>query len=636
MDVRGSAGRAVPGEYIVGFKKPMSGAQRMALVQSLSPRSMEPLDLVNGLLVKVEPGRKLIPGGLPAALDDALSFLQPNYTQSLRGATTLAADDPDIGRQYHLHNAGQGGGTPGADVKARQAWPHSTGAGVVVAVADTNIDITHPDLVSNIWTNLGEVAGNKIDDDGNGYVDDVHGWNFGLNSNRPQDGGQSHGTHVAGIIAATLGNGLLGAGVAPNAKIMPLAILTNSATTANAIKAFDYAVKNGANIVSNSWGNNRFEPALDAAVRATTAAGTMVVVASGNENWDTGIHGSYPDNYPGSVSIAASTNKDGKASFSNRGVLTVDIAAPGDSILSTTPGGKFGSMSGTSMAAPVYSAIAALVKSRFPHLTMKQVEERIHRSADREGPAAAWNSLVASGGRANALHALEPIATPSAIEVPSDAQAQRPFVARWASDLTTGQRFEVEASLNAGAMTTVDEGFEDQTPRRAFSSAGDRTWAPGTGIAHTGSGSMQVNGLKAEQQARLELTETITQPTELSFWYRSAKGGELSFFLNRDLQFQPATGEEWRQFTTVLQPGEHRLSWLAAGRSGNTGAFAIDGLRIGAVSDAVWTPLGVTTSPEITWTPSAEAASAAMRVRARSEHSYGDWVQSSAFAVKPA
>lgn len=636
MDVRGNAGHAVPGEYIIGFKPTVTASERDAALRSFAPQSHEDLGFVNSVLVRIPSSIPAINdiGDLPQNMASLVQWVQPNFLQTLRGVSNLAtSSDPEFGRQYHLSNSGQNGGVAGADVRAVNAWPSSTGKGVVIAVADTNVDIEHPDLAPNIWRNPGEIAGNKIDDDGNGYIDDLHGWNFGLNSNRPQDGGQTHGTHVAGIIGAIAGNGISGAGVAPEVTIMPLAVLTSSATTANAIKAFGYAVNNGANIISNSWGNNRFEPALDAAVRATTAAGTMVVVASGNENWDTGVHGSYPDNYPGSVSIAASTSKDLKASYSNRGMLTVDVAAPGDAIFSTLPKGKFGAMSGTSMAAPAYSAVAALVKSRYPHLTMKQVENRVYRSVDRAGSATPWNTLVASGGRINAVNALEPIATPSKIKPQGAGQVGAPIELTWTTDVSAGQRYEVQASQNARAQVRVDESFEGE-PTRSFRFAGDKPWTIGTAAAKDGSKALTVDGLRAEQQSSAEITETVTSSTELSFWYRAGKGGELSFFINRDLQFQPAASEEWKQFTTTLQPGEHTLSWLATGRSGTTSAFAVDGLTIGQVSDAKWTPIGEVDTTLAKWTPNAATDGAAIRVRARNTTSFSDWTYSDPFAVR--
>lgn len=648
MGTIGTTPPAVPGQFIIGFKPGTTQEQRDQAVRSIAPRQTESLDSIDGVLV-VDPQHGLTGSKRLAAVDDVVAWVQPNYLLQLRepvaaaehastgAAVTDAPNDPEFPKQYHLDNRGQSGGTTGADVKAVEAWRTSTGTDVVVAIADTNVDITHPDLRANIWVNEDEIPGNGKDDDANGYVDDVNGWNFGRNTNRPQDGGQTHGTHVAGLIGAATNNALGVAGMAPDVKLMPLAILTGGSTTASAVKAFDYAVKNGANVISNSWGNNTYEPALAAAVAQATKAGALVVVAAGNEDWDTGVHGSYPDNYAGSIAIAASDDDDAKARYSNRGKITIDVAAPGDKVLSTLPGSRYAQMSGTSMAAPVYSGVAALVKARYPELTMQQVAQRIHRSVQRDGSAAAWNGLVASGGRIDAAAALLPIAKPTAPApaAPTTALAAAPVRLAWDTDHRTGQRFEVQASLNASASSAVDEGFET-TPARAFRTSGDGTWAVGTGNAKEGERSFQVARLTKEQQAVLELTETLPEPTEISFWYKGTPNGELSFFVNRDLQFQPVKSDTWQQFTTTLPAGEHTLSWLAAGRSGATGTFAIDGLRIGKVSDAQWTPVGSTAEGETTieWEPERPSVDAAVRVRAHNGRWAGDWVAGTPFVVR--
>jgi subtilisin family serine protease len=642
------APQVVPGEHIVVFRPEVTRAEQARLLAGLAPREVEDLPLINGVLLKVDPNRPPSLGGLAPDVRSKILFTQPNYVQTLRGgegtpvvdaaasaATSAQGSDPEFAKQYHLENTGQRGGLAGADVKATAAWQKSTGKGVIVALADTNIDIEHPDIAPNVWTNAKEVAGNGKDDDGNGYVDDVHGWNFGKNSSRPQDGGQSHGTHTAGIIAAAQGNGIGGSGVAPGVQLMPLAILTSNATTANAIKAFAYAVQNGANIISNSWGNNTYEPALAEAVKQTTAAGVSVVVAAGNENWDTGVNGSYPDNYAGSFSVAASDNRDAKASYSNRGTVTIDVAAPGDKVVSTLPGGKYGEMSGTSMAAPVVSGLLALVKARYPQLTMKQVEERVSRSVQRDGAAKVWNTLVASGGRVDADAALTPLAAPGTPRPTDGAVVGSPVRVDWDADLLDGQRFQVEASTNASAVSKVAEDFESGRAAREFKTAGDKSWTISDAVARAGAKSFNVNGLGRGQQSRLELTETITEPTEVSFSYRGGRGGELSFFVNRDLQFQPTQREEWQDFKTTLQPGTYTFTWLATGKSGQSSPIAIDGLSIGSVSDAKWTPVGTTEvgSTGAFWTPPVVTDSAAIRVRAGNGRFQGDWVTGEAFEV---
>jgi hypothetical protein len=266
---------------------------------------------------------------------------------------------------------------------------------------------------------------------------------------------------------------------------------------------------------------------------------------------------------------------------------------------------------------------------------MREVEERVLRSVRRDGAAKVWNTLVATGGRVDAEAALTPIASPGAPRPTEGAVVGSPVRVDWDSDLLEGQRFHVQASSNASAVVPVAEDFESGAASRAFRTSGDREWRIGRAIARAGASSFNVEGLTSGGQSRLELTETITEPTELSFAYTAAKGGELSFFINRDLQFKPAYGEGWQDFSTTLQPGTYTFTWLATGKSRQSTPIAIDDLRIGSVSDARWTDVG-TTEPGSTgasWTPEAETGDAAIRVRADNGRFQGDWVTGDPFAV---
>jgi subtilisin family serine protease len=629
---QGSA--AIPGQYIVGFRAGTTPEQQAEALRSIAPREVEQLGLINGALI-VDPSRKFDPTAFDRS--DVIEYVQPNMKQWLRDeAPTAISDDPKAATQYHLDNTGQTGGTANADVNAPEAWRQTTGKDVVVAIVDTRIDINHPDIKPNVWVNADEIAGNGVDDDANGYVDDVNGWNFANNNNDPASGTGTHGTHVAGIIGAAANNQVAGAGVAPNVKLMALPSLSFSNTTARAIKAWEYAVKNGANIISNSWGNNTYEPALAAAAKAATDAGALVVVAAGNENWDTGLNGSYPDNYAGSLAVAASDHNDKKASYSNRGTVTIDVAAPGDNIMSTLPNAGWGSMSGTSMAAPVVSGVAALVKGKYPNLSMKDVEQRILRSVQKGGNAAAWNDLVASGGRIDASAALTPLAT---VTNPAPVQSSvvgAPVPVGWNADVTDGQRFDVEVSRNPAASSVVDESFTAALTRK-FSASGDAPWRVTESVGKDGTRGMSTVDLGLKKIARLDLSETLTEPTQLSFWYKTNGGGELSFFVDRDLQFQPASrGTDWKRFEATIPAGEHTFTWLGTGRTA-AGQLVIDDLKIGKVSDAKWAAVG-TTEPgqtKIGWTPDV-AGPAAVRVRAKNEKFAGDWVTGGEFTVNAA
>ena len=329
-----------------------------------------------------------------------VEYAEPNYIVS----ALRVPNDPRYGEQYALRNTGQLGGTPGADIRAEAAWDVTTGAGsVVVAVIDTGIDYTHPDLAANIWSNDGEVAGNGVDDDGNGFVDDTRGWDFANDDNNPFDDA-GHGTHVAGTIGAPGDNGLGVAGVTWQVRLMPLKFLNagGSGTTADAIGAVEYATLMGADITSNSWGGGAFSQALLGAIREADAADILFVAAAGNDGINTDYSPMYPAAYDVAnvVSVAATDRTDHLAGFSNYGVATVDLAAPGVDILSTVPGGGYATNSGTSMATPHVSGVAALVRAIAPDIDVANLRQRLMTQTD---PLPWLGGVIASGGRLNAF-----------------------------------------------------------------------------------------------------------------------------------------------------------------------------------------------------------------------------------------
>ncbi|MBA3474808.1 MAG: S8 family serine peptidase [Rubrobacter sp.] len=295
-----------------------------------------------------------------------VEYAEPDYI--LKPSQATSANDSDYPKLYGLNNTGQTGGTADADVDAPEAWNTTTGdTGTVVAVIDEGVDTNHPDLKNNIWTNSGETAGNGIDDDKNGYVDDVNGWDFYNNDRTVYDlgDGDKHGTHVAGTIAAEGNNNLGVVGVNWKAKIMPLKFLgPDGGYTSDAVAALNYAVNKGVKISNNSWGGGGPSQTLLEAINKADTAGHLFVAAAGNEgvNNDTTAH--YPSSYTSAniISVAATDNKDALASFSNYGSSSVDLAAPGVGILSTLPGSTYGSYSGTSMATPHVTGAAALLK----------------------------------------------------------------------------------------------------------------------------------------------------------------------------------------------------------------------------------------------------------------------------------
>jgi subtilisin family serine protease len=307
-----------------------------------------------------------------------------------------AAADPMLDQQWGLEQSVTG---------APEAWTQSHGAGVIVAILDSGVQLNHPDLVNNLWRNPNEIAGNGIDDDKNGYVDDVNGANVKeLNGNVEDDNG--HGTHVAGIVAAQAGNGVGGSGMAPDAKIMAVKVLdaNRSGDSSRLAKGIVYAVDRGAKILNVSINGDGTSGDLDAALKYAGSKGATVVASAGNNARDLDITPSYPASSPEpSVLVATATEQSGTLiSIANRGLRTVDIAAPGGSILSTARGSGFELRQGTSMAAPFVSGSLALLAAARPDLPQSALRDALVQSA----PRPSLLSGLLGGGSLNVAAAL--------------------------------------------------------------------------------------------------------------------------------------------------------------------------------------------------------------------------------------
>jgi thermitase len=350
-----------------------------------------------------------------------VEYAEPDYL--LQPAQTVSPSDPYYPRLYGLNNTGQTDGTPDADVDAKEAWGTTTGSRTtVVAVVDEGVDINHPDLKNNIWVNSDEVPGNGVDDDRNGYVDDRNGYDFANDDASvydpdPVNGrGDEHGTHVAGTIAAQGNNGVGVAGVNWQAGIMALKFLgPNGGYTSDAVEALNYAVANGARISNNSWGGGGYSQALRDAINRADASGHLFVAAAGNDGVNNDATPHYPSSYSSAniISVAATDDEDALASFSNFGATSVDLAAPGVNIMSTLPGNRYGSYSGTSMATPHVTGAAALIKSQNPGVSDAQLKDQILRFAEGKGNL---EGRVATGGRLNAYASLTQTAAPDNAE----------------------------------------------------------------------------------------------------------------------------------------------------------------------------------------------------------------------------
>lgn len=318
-------------------------------------------------------------------------------------------NDPQFTDQWSLENTGQRGGKAKADISAIEAWKKTKGSNnVVVAVLDTGVDYTHPDLKNNIWTRPDSVP--AYTDDDLGEIDDVHGYSAFDDDDTMDDNG--HGTHCAGIIGAEGDNNFGITGINWHVKIMPLKFMdaNGSGTTKDAIEAINYVIdrkKHGVNvrIISASWGSTVKSKALEDVIKKAGDEGILFVAAAGNSSENSDRRPHYPAGYdlPNVISIAALDRFDQLASFSNYGAKSVFIAAPGKEILSTWLGGEFREASGTSMATPEVAGVAALVISVNPKITVKELRERLANSADKLD---SLKGKVATGGRINAAKAV--------------------------------------------------------------------------------------------------------------------------------------------------------------------------------------------------------------------------------------
>jgi subtilisin family serine protease len=415
---------AVPGSIIVGFKTNVTAKGRAGVLSAVGARPTKRFAQIDSTVVSVEPANT---SRTIRALerDSRVAYVEPNFI--LHAATT--PNDPSFPQEWGLDNTGQQvnwtSGTPDADIDAKEAWSVSTGSpDVRVAVIDTGVDVAHPDLAQNIWINDGEnCAGcrtNRIDDDGDGYLDDWRGWDFVNGDNDPTDD-NGHGTHVAGTIAAAGNNGVGVTGVTWNSKIMALKFLGSdgSGSTGDAISAILYARAKGVPILNNSWGGGEPSQALQDAIAQTDASGELFVAAAGNDFTNTDSEPFWPSSYdiPNIISVGASDQFDRKAWFSNYGVRTVDFSAPGTNIYSTWRSGTYRFADGTSMATPAVSGAAALAKAVFPNASGVGLKALLLRTVD---PIAALSGASRTAGRLNVDHAVRCMGPQAWIESPAN------------------------------------------------------------------------------------------------------------------------------------------------------------------------------------------------------------------------
>ena len=349
-----------PGEIIVKFRDAASAATIAAAHSAAGGRTIKTLSGGNSRLhhLKLNPGVVVEDAMSKYRQSPAVEYAEPNYLYQV----SMIPDDSQFTSLWGLHNTGQtvNGtvGTVGVDIEAPNAWDLTTGSpNVIIGVVDSGIAYDHPDLAPNIWINTGEIPNDGIDNDGNGYIDDVNGYDFANDDPDPMDapffpsGNPGHGTHVAGTIATVGNNGLGITGVMHTAKLMALKAgnVTGNLTTAAILQAEDYARVNGARAINASFGRSD-GPCSQAEydmLSALNTAGVMFLVAAGNDNVNTDVTPSYPAQYsvatacgpglPNVIAVAAIDQNGNRASFSNFGATSVQIAAPGVNINSTKP-----------------------------------------------------------------------------------------------------------------------------------------------------------------------------------------------------------------------------------------------------------------------------------------------------------
>jgi len=437
---------------------------------------------------------------------------------------TALPNDPSFAQQWALHNLGQYGGVPGNDVRAPAAWNTATGSrSVVVAVIDSGIDLTHPDLAANVWTNPGEIASNGVDDDHNGFVDDVHGWNF-IDNNADVTDGFGHGTHVAGIIGAVGNNGVGVAGIAWQVSLMVLRVQNNlgAGSTSAVIGALNYATMmrrdHGINVVvtNNSWESyGGLSALMQEAIRAQGDAGITFVAAAGNHATDNDVIPRYPSTYdlPNVISVAALDPSGNLAGMSDYGVRTVDLAAPGTLIQSTWLHGSYGMLSGTSMAAPQVSGAVALLAAAKPGITAAQVRAAILGTTT---PVASLAGRTATGGRLNVAAALASLGG-------STSPAPVPIIVPPVVVTTDGLPFADAFSTPDGPLASVR--WVRQAGRFSVASGGAVSRAAGVSLA-------TARGVAAANVS-LQAKVTVARGGSIGLVARHSGPGDRSMYLGQ-------------------------------------------------------------------------------------------------------
>ncbi len=405
----------VPGRVLAGLDPAAAGSAEELVAMLPGATLLHHYGYTGAVLIGLPQGLSVAQGVEAVGQLPGVTYAEPDYIVT---TDQVIPNDPGFDELWGLYNTGQTGGTDDADTDAAEAWGRTTGSpDVIVGIIDTGIDYWHPDLRANIWTNPGEIPNNGVDDDANGYVDDYYGWDFVNYDSDPFDD-VGHGTHVAGTIGAVGNNGRGVAGVNWDVQLAALKFMgVWGGPTSAAVEALEYAVMMGFDVTNNSWGGGGYSQALYDAIQLAGDHDQLFVAAAGNADSDNDAFPEYPCSYalPNVISVAATDDDDDLAYFSNYGRSSVDLAAPGVQIYSTTPNNSYDWYSGTSMAAPhVTGAVALLLAyNPVPPAGADQISPAIKAAIlDGVDPVASLDGLVLTGGRLNVLSAMDELALP--------------------------------------------------------------------------------------------------------------------------------------------------------------------------------------------------------------------------------
>ncbi len=615
---------SIPDQILVGFRPEVKTSSRQSLHANLGGVRLHAYRRIPVEVVQLPQGSDL--ESLIAAYEarPEVAYAEPNY----EWRAISVPDDPRFEGLWGLQNTGQTGGTEDADIDAPEAWDITTGSReVIVAVIDTGIDYNHPDLAGNMWVNPSPAFG------------DIHGarWTSGngtVTSGDPMDG-HGHGTHCAGTIGAVGDNGIGVAGINWNVRLMALKFLSDSGSgsSADAVSAIEYAIEKGAYLSSNSWGGGGYSQALKDMIDAAGRANQLFIAAAGNSgsNNDTLPH--YPSSYTSEniVAVASCDHNDQRSSFSCYGSTSVDLAAPGSSILSTWKDGGYNTISGTSMATPHVAGVAALILSLNPGFSQQEVKGCLLEGVD---PQPAWTGRTVTEGRLNAAASLE-LANPdfhlaNVPDLPATIEPGRDLTfdvvyepvsagehqntLRIESNDGTNPAVDVALGGSAIANPTPPPPAATPPPPPAitlcaaldncgldWATGGDGDWYGQAGVNHDGVDAARSAAIADGQETWFE-TE-VAGPGELGFWWMVSSEtyyDYLEFYIDGYRRDRVSGAAVWQEKTYSLTAGAHTLRWRYV-----KDYSVSSGSDCGWVDQVTWSADDVSTTPPPSSTPTA-------------------------------